>query len=147
MKNFILVVAMLAFCSQAFAGLKLKCDTPDSIDQLGGGTILTAGTNYLNCADKEDNKFTLLFIGVGAGIDLIVDSSITVKCPLVSKKRIMKGHGLTVYGPRITAGAKKGIDIGLGLNVRAAFCSFTGINTAYGASALIGGFAIRHRDK
>ncbi|GEM_PF-3754629 len=147
MKNFILTLGLLISCSQAFAGLSLKCETPDAIDKLGGGTILTAGTNYLNCSDKEKNKFTLIFIGVGAGIDLIVDSKITVKCPLVSKKRIMKGHGITVYGPRLTAGVKKGIDIGLGMNIRGAFCSFTGINTAYGASTLIGGFAIRHRDQ
>jgi hypothetical protein len=141
MKSFIIALTILTSTS-ALAGLNLTCKQDGQ-----GATLIAYGGHSEYCTDKENNLFLVEFEGFGAGVEITGDSLVKINCPFVSKKRIISGTELNVFGPRITAGLIGGVNIGAGLNSRAAFCTVAGLNLSIGASALAGKFTIIYEGK
>ena len=141
MKSILIALAIFT-TSSAFAGLNLTCKQDGR-----GATLLAYGGHSEYCTDKNNNRFLVEFEGFGAGIEITGDSLVKINCPFVSKKRIVNGKELNVYGPRLTAGLIGGVNVGTGINSRAAFCTIAGLNVSIGASALGGKFTISYEGK
>ncbi|MFZ4714980.1 MAG: hypothetical protein ACOYL6_14770 [Bacteriovoracaceae bacterium] len=136
------IVTLVLFTSlqNAFSGLYLKnCTYP-----ISDATLIAVGVIHTECDDKDNNKYSIDFFGVGVGLEMSAHT-IGVACPFVNKKRILKGKPLVVVGPKASAGLFLGGEVGAGVNLRGAICGLAGFSIPiYGASALIGGYKIKY---
>jgi hypothetical protein len=141
-----LMIGILIFASlSSFAAVNLSCKhlSPGLTEDIHYGVL---GHALLDCTDKNDKKYAVVFRGVGLGFRHSSDGFIGLSCPTVSLKRLNTNGRVNLGSVRVAASLGGGASAAVAINHRGGTCLMGGLELGVGASASLGELSIMKGD-
>ena len=152
MKTFVVTFLLLSsiFANSPAHALEMVCKSYNTFSgedyEDPNNHLLIGSINEYTCKTAHGQGMIVSLYGVGPGIRADLGDLLTVNCPLIREKKVLrlleKHNAFTLFGADASLAAGVSARLGFFVNHRGGICTLTGTGIALGASAQISALSI-----